>query len=107
MTLNNSMSITPIIPTVRSRDVVRHGSFLGENSGPLRVRSPCTSTAGEICGRSTGLIEYDSLYCDTIIRRYEQLTGRQAILQRSGLDFDTIQASKLVSRLQTNKQEEV
>lgn len=28
--------------------MVRHGSFLGENSDPLRVRSHCNSTAGRI-----------------------------------------------------------
>ncbi len=45
MTLNNSMSITPITPTVPSGTWVRHGSFLSENSDPLRVRSQCNSTA--------------------------------------------------------------
>ena len=45
MTLNNSMSITPITPTIPSGTWVRHGSFLSENSGPLRVRSQCNSTA--------------------------------------------------------------
>jgi hypothetical protein len=44
MTLNNSMSITPITPTMPSETWVRHGSFLSENSAPLRVRSQCNST---------------------------------------------------------------
>jgi DNA modification methylase len=37
------------------------------------------------------LIEYDPLYCDVIIRRFEKLTGKQAILKATGHSFEDMQ----------------
>jgi hypothetical protein len=36
------------------------------------------------------LIEFDPLYCDTIIRRFEKYTGKQAHLSGTGETFETI-----------------
>lgn len=36
------------------------------------------------------LIEYDPLYCDTIVRRYQAYTGKSATLADSELAFDDI-----------------
>ena len=48
-----------------TKDVTKRGQpvlnpFAGSGTTPI---------AGEICGRSTCVIEYDALYCDTIVRR--------------------------------------
>ncbi len=56
--------------------------------------SGTTLIAGEICGRSTRVIEYDPLYCDTIVRRYEQLVGKPGLLYANNLDFETIAADR-------------
>ena len=46
--------------------------------------SGSTLIAAEKTGRSARLIEYDPLYCDTIIRRWEAYTGKRAKLSGSG-----------------------
>ena len=43
--------------------------------------SGSTLIAAEDCGRKARLLELDPVYCDTIIERWEQLTGRKALLQ--------------------------
>jgi DNA modification methylase len=50
--------------------------------------SGTTLIAAEACGRSARLIEYDPLYCDTIIRRFEAYTGKTAALCDSGICFE-------------------
>ena len=42
--------------------------------------SGTTLIAAETCGRKARLIEYDPVYCDTIITRWETLAGKQATL---------------------------
>jgi hypothetical protein len=42
----------------------------------------------ERCGRSARVIEADPRCCDTIIRRYQQLTGKDALLAISGATFE-------------------
>lgn len=46
--------------------------------------SGTTLIAAENTGRLARLIEYDPLYCDTIIRRWEALTGKQATHLETG-----------------------
>ena len=41
--------------------------------------SGSTLIAAETCGRRARLIEYDPLYCDTIITRWQNLTGKDAV----------------------------
>lgn len=52
--------------------------------------SGSTLIAAEKTGRSARLIEYDPLYCDTIIRRWEAYTGKRAKLSGSGEYFEDI-----------------
>jgi DNA modification methylase len=52
--------------------------------------SGSTLIAAEKTGRKARLIEFDELYCDTILRRWEVLTGKPAVLLRSGETFETI-----------------
>src|SRR5690606_20414930 len=47
------------------RDCTRRGDIVLDAFGG----SGTTLIAAEICGRSARLIEYDPLYCDTIVRR--------------------------------------
>ena len=49
--------------------------------------------AAQKTGRAARLIEYDPAYCDVIIRRFENLTGKSAVLDRSGQSFEDVEAS--------------
>jgi DNA modification methylase len=57
--------------------------------------SGTTLIAAEKCGRSARLIEYDPIYCDTIIRRYERLTGKLALLSSSNESFEDVGQRRL------------
>ena len=52
--------------------------------------SGSTLIAAEKTGRNARLIEYDPLYCDTIIRRWEALTGKRAKLAATGETFEDV-----------------
>ena len=52
--------------------------------------SGSTLIAAEKTGRNARLIEYDPLYCDTIIRRWERYTGKQAILVATGQNYEEV-----------------
>ncbi|WP_309753613.1 site-specific DNA-methyltransferase [Novosphingobium sp.] len=56
--------------------------------------SGSTLIAAEKTGRCARLIEFDALYCDTIIRRYMQMTGRAEVLEGSNLDFEQVVAER-------------
>lgn len=52
--------------------------------------SGSTLIAAEKTGRAARLIEYDPLYCDTIIRRWEAFTGKRASLTGTGAYFEDV-----------------
>jgi hypothetical protein len=49
-----------------------------------------TLIAAEKTDRLARLIESDPAYCDTILRRYERVTGKQAMRAASGMSFEEI-----------------
>lgn len=59
--------------------------------------SGTTLIAADKTGRKAHLIEYDPLYCDTIIRRYEMLSGRPATLEGTDKEFEIIAEERLGS----------
>lgn len=56
--------------------------------------SGTTLIAAETCGRSGRLIEYDPLYCDVIVRRWQRLTGKPALLEGVELTFEAVEAEQ-------------
>ena len=62
------------------RDCSRRGEIVLDGFGG----SGSTLIAAEKSGRNARLIEYDPLYCDTIVRRWESLTGKRATLAETG-----------------------
>lgn len=68
------------------RDCSRRGEIILDAFGG----SGSTLIAAEKTGRSARLVEYDPIYCDTIVRRWEQLTGKRATLAASGACFEDV-----------------
>jgi DNA modification methylase len=50
--------------------------------------------AAETCGRICYGLEIDPRYCDVILERWRQFTGRQPKLDKDGRDFDVIAAER-------------
>ena len=68
------------------RDCSRRGEIVLDGFGG----SGSTLIAAEKTGRRARLIEYDPLYCDTIIRRWETVTGKRAVLVATGQWFEDV-----------------
>lgn len=66
---------------VSDRDEIVLEPFAGSGS---------TLVAAERAGRVCRAIEIDALYCDVVIRRWEAMTGEQAILESTGETFDEV-----------------
>jgi DNA modification methylase len=61
---------------------MEYSSKPGEHVLDLFGGSGSTLIAAEQSGRKAFLMELDPLYCDVIVSRYEQFTGKKA--QRAG-----------------------
>ena len=55
--------------------------------------SGSTLIACEKTARVSLVMELDPKYCDVIIKRWQAFTGKKAILERTGEEFDTLCAS--------------
>jgi DNA modification methylase len=62
---------------------IEYSSRPGENVLDLFGGSGSTLIACEKTGRRAHLMELDTLYCDVIVKRWEEFTGRKAELQPS------------------------
>jgi DNA modification methylase len=52
--------------------------------------SGTTLMAAQKTGRLARLIECDPLYCDTILRRFERVTGKEVIHAASRISFEEV-----------------
>ncbi|MEE4200438.1 site-specific DNA-methyltransferase [Erythrobacter sp.] len=75
-------------PVALVADAILDCSRRGEIVLDCFAGSGSTLIAAEKTGRRARLIEYDPLYCDTIIRRWEAYTGRSANHVESGETFE-------------------
>ncbi|MEJ7928196.1 DNA methyltransferase [Sphingobium sp. AN641] len=62
--------------------------------------SGTTLIAAEKVGRSARLIEFDPLYCDTIVRRFEKMMGKSALLMPDDMSFEMVGERRLEEALQ-------
>lgn len=75
------------------KDCSRRGNVVLDPFGG----SGSTLIAAETCGRSARLLELDPLYCDTILIRWQQLTGQKAVLVGEAEPDGPVTPSKQVS----------
>lgn len=76
------------------RDCTKRGGVVLDAFGG----SGTTLIAAETCGRSARLLEFDPLYCDTIVRRYERFTGKRAALAATGDAFEAVELQRSTER---------
>jgi DNA modification methylase len=80
-------------PVALVADAIRDCSRRGEIVLDLFGGSGTTLIAAETCGRQARLVEYDPIYCDTTLRRWEAYTGKQATLDGDGRVFEDVAAA--------------
>jgi DNA modification methylase len=88
---SSELAMHPTVkPVALIADAIRDCSKRGEIVLDCFGGSGSTLIAAEKTGRRARLIEYDELYCDTIIRRWEQLTGKCATRELDGAPFEEV-----------------
>ena len=65
-------------PVELATRAIEYSSKPGEHVLDLFGGSGSTLIAAEQTGRKAFLMELDPLYCDVIVQRYEQFTGKKA-----------------------------
>ncbi len=78
-------------PTELVADALRDCTKRGEIVLDAFGGSGTTLIAAETCGRRGRVIEFDPRYCDTIIGRWQRVTGKHAKLAGSGQTFEDVQ----------------
>ncbi|MEO8724361.1 MAG: site-specific DNA-methyltransferase, partial [Sphingobium sp.] len=78
-------------PVALIADALRDCSRRGEIVLDGFAGSGSTLIAAEKTGRVARLIEFDPIYCDTIVRRWQAYTGKQAVLSATGQNFEDVE----------------
>jgi len=86
-------------PTEKPVSVPEHAIIHSSNKGQLVLDlfggSGSTMIACEKTGRHCRMMELDQNYCDVIIRRWQDFTGRQAILESTGQTFEEVKNERI------------
>ena len=86
-------------PTVKPvqliADAIRDCSRRGEIVLDVFGGSGATLIAAETCGRRARLLEFDPRYCDTIVTRWENFTGKRAVLDQDSRCFEELAVERL------------
>jgi len=94
-TRSEELEMHPTVkPTALVADALRDCTKRGEVVLDAFGGSGTTLIAAETCGRRARVIEYDPRYCDTIIGRWQRLTGKHAKLAEGGQTFEDIQEQR-------------
>ena len=87
-------------PVAMVSDAIRDCSKRGEIVLDPFGGSATTLIAAEKTGRLARLIEFDPAYCDSALRRFEKLTGREARLAATGEGFEAVMEARCGSMLE-------
>jgi DNA modification methylase len=99
VTRDAELAMHPTVkPTALVADALRDCSRRGEIVLDPFAGSGTTLIAAQETGRSARLIEFDPLYCDTIIRRFLALTGKPAVLVATGQKFEDVLGDRLAGQ---------
>ena len=91
----DQLSMHPTVkPVALVADAIRDCSRRGEIVLDVFAGSGTTLIAAASCGRRARVLEYDPLYCDTIVRRWESYTGTRAVLSADGRSFEAVTAER-------------
>ena len=89
------MRSLPCKPTALVADAIKDCSRRGDIVLDPFAGSGTTLIAAEQAGRTARVIEFDPLYCDTIIRRFETLTGKAAVHVSEQISFEELSVQRL------------
>jgi DNA modification methylase len=90
-TRNDTLAMHPTVkPVAMVADAIKDCSRRNEIVLDIFAGSGSTLIAAETCGRRARVLEYDPLYCDTIIRRWETFAGKRARLHSSRQTFEDV-----------------
>ncbi len=93
---SDELAMHPTVkPVALVADAIRDCSRRGEVVLDAFGGSGSTLIAAEKTGRAARLIEYDPLYCDTIIKRWEDYTGKRATLAGTNDTFEALAEVRL------------
>jgi DNA modification methylase len=81
-------------PVALVADAIRDCSKRGQIVLDGFAGSGTTLIAAHRTGRKARVIEFDPLYCDQIVRRFEKLTGKQARLAATGQTFEEVEEGR-------------
>jgi site-specific DNA-methyltransferase (adenine-specific) len=89
---NFSRDHSGLHPTMKPVELVQHGLNTAGNSGDIVIDlfggSGSTLIGCEKIGRKARLMELDPIYCDVIVKRWENFTGKKAINSDTGKTLD-------------------
>jgi DNA modification methylase len=92
---DDALKMHPTVkPVALVADALRDCSRRGDIVLDPFAGSGTTLIAAQQTGRIARIIEYDPLYCDTIIRRFEAVTGKTATLGEDGPSFEDIMLAR-------------
>lgn len=95
---NDTLAMHPTVkPVTLVADAIKDCSRRSEIVLDLFAGSGSTLIAAATCGRRGYLLEYDPLYCDTIVRRWEQYSGKLARLEGNDLTLEEVAEERLAS----------
>ncbi len=92
---NEDLAMHPTVkPVALVADAIRDVSHRGDTVLDVFGGSGSTLIAADQCGRRAQLIEIDPHYCDTIIRRFQRITGEEARLEGTGEMFARVRSDR-------------
>lgn len=91
----DELSMHPTVkPVELVADAMRDCSARGGLVLDVFGGSGTTIIAAQKCGRIARLIEYDPLFCDVTVRRYQSFTGQAATLEATGETFERVEQAR-------------